>query len=220
MPVTIFNGSSRVSSGNFSVGARSGPTAILIGYIQASTPPSFINDCTATFTNVLCTVPLYVSSQGDLGNTTVYSLGQLPNHNAYPDAGSPFYTNTGLTTKLANAGGRVYGFNTNFNGVPNRQIRISTDTPNDYNGWNACTIVSYGYYVVSATKINVGNTNQVYAPNDDSTTPYVGQVLYDTSGFGPFPAPPTTIAWAAIPNVTATHLITFGSSTTIVSAVS
>lgn len=220
MPVTIFNGRSSISSGNFSVGPRSGPTAILIGYIQASTPPSFINDCTTTFTNVLCTVPIYVSSQGDLGNTTVYSLGQLPHHTAYPTAGSPFYTNTTLTTKLANAGGRVYGFNTNLNGVPNRQIRISTGSPNDYDGWNACTIVSYGYYVVSSTKVNVGNTNQVYAPNDDSATPYVGQVLYDTSTFGPFPSFPLTIAWAASPNVTATHLITFGSSTTIVTAVS
>jgi hypothetical protein len=219
MPVTIFNGSSRVSSGNFSVGARSGPTAILIGYIQA-TAPAFIDDCTATFTNVLCTVPIYVSPNGALGNTNVYSLGQLPHQNAYPDAGSPFYTNTGLTTTLANAGGRVYGFNTNFNGVPNRQIRISTGSPNDYNGWSKCELVAYGYYVVSATKINVGNTNRAYAPTDDSTTPYVGQVLYDTIGSGPFPAPPTTIAWALSPNVTATHLITFGSSTTVVSAVS
>jgi hypothetical protein len=219
MPVTIFNGRSSVSSGNFSVGPRSGPTAILIGYIQATTP-AFINDCTTTLTNVLCTVPLYVSSNGDLGNTNVYSLGQLPHQNAYPTAGSPFYTNTTLTTKLANAGGAVYGFNANLNGVPNRKIRISTGSPNDYDGWQACTIISYGYYVVSSTKVNVGSTNQVYAPNDDSTTPYVGQVLYDGSNFGPFPSFPLTIAWAQSPNVTATHLITFGSSTTIVSAVS
>jgi hypothetical protein len=221
MPVTIFNGRSQISSGNFSVGPKisSAPTAILIGYIQATTP-AFINDCTTTFTNVLCTVPLYVSSNGDLGNTTVYSLGQLPTHTAYPNAGSPFYTNTTLTTKLANAGGAVYGFNTNLNGVPNRKIRISTGTPNDYDGWEKCTIVPYGYYVVSSTKVNVGNTNQAYAPTDDSTTPYVGQVLYDTSTSGPFPTPPTTIAWALNPNVTATHLITFGSSTTVVSAVS
>jgi hypothetical protein len=222
MPVSIFNGRSSVSSGNFSVGPRivSGPTAILIGYIQASTPPSFIGDCTATFTNVLCTVPLYVSSDGALGNTNVYSLGQLPHHSSYPTAGSPFYTNTGLTTTLANAGGRVYGFNANSNGVPNRQIRISTGTPNDYDGWEKCQLSAYGYYVISSTKVNVGSTNQAFAPTDDSTTPYVGQVLYTSAASAPFPTPPTTIAWALSANVTATHLITFGSSTTVVSAVS
>jgi hypothetical protein len=222
MPVTIFNGRSRVSSGNFSVGPRatSEPTAILIGYIQASTPPSFINDCTTTFTNVLCTVPLYVSSQGALGNTNVYSLGQLPHHNAYPTAGSPFYTNTQLTTTLANAGGRVYGFNTNLNGVPNRKIRISTGTPNDYDGYDSCVRSAYGYYVVSSTKVNVGSTNQAFAPTDDSTTPYIGQELFTTSGGSGFGTPPITIAWALNPNVTATHLLTFGSSNSIVSAVS
>jgi len=221
MPVTIFNGSSRVSSGNFSVGPRatSGPTAILIGYIQATTP-AFINDCTTTFTNVLCTVPLYVSSEGALGNTTLYSLGQLPTHTAYPNAGSPFYTNTSLTSTLANAGGAVYGFNTNLNGVPNRKIRISTGTPNDYDGWEKCVLSAYGYYVQSATKVNVGSSNQAFAPTDDSTTPYVGQSLYTNASSAPFPTPPVTIAWALSPNVTATHLITFGSSTTIVSAVS
>ena len=217
--VTISNGSFNIINGSVSIGGITGPTAILIGYIQA-TAPAFINDCTATFTNVLCTVPLYVSSNGALGNTNVYSLGQLPASEAYPTAGSPFYTNTGLTTTLANAGGRVYGFNTTFNAVPNRQIRISTESPNDYNGWAKCSLVAYGYYVTSATKVNVGNTNRAYAPDDDSTTPYVGQTLYDTAGSGPFPTPPTTIAWALNPNVTATHLITFGSSTTVVSAVS
>lgn len=219
MPVTIFNGLSRVSSGNFSVGPRatSGPTAILLGYIQATTP-SFINDCTTTFTNVLCTVPLYVSSNGDLGNTNVYSLGQLPHHQSYTDAGSPFYTNTTLTTKLANAGGLVYGFNTNFNGVPNRKIRISTGTPNDYDGFDSCVRSAYGYYVVSSTKVNVGSTNRAFAPTDDSTTPYIGQVLNSTAE-GTFFSNPTTIAWALNPNVTATHLITFGSNS-IVTAVS
>lgn len=217
--VTISNGSFNIINGSVSIGGTSGPTAILIGYIQATTP-SFINDCTATFTNVLCTVPLYVSSDGALGNTNVYSLGQLPQHTAFPNAGSPFYTNTSLTTTLSNAGGRVYGFNTTFNAAPNRQIRIATGTPNDYDGWAKCTLAAYGYYVTSATKVNVGSTNRAYAPIDDSTTPYVGQTLYDTIGSGPFPTPPTTIAWALNPNVTATHLITFGSSTTVVSAVS
>lgn len=217
--VTVSNGSFNISNGSVSIGGTPGPTAILIGYIQA-TAPAFINDCTATFTNVLCTVPLYVSSQGALGNTNVYSLGQLPQHVAFPDAGSPFYTNTSLTTTLSNAGGRVYGFNTTFNAVPNRQIRISTGTPNDYNGWAKCSLVAYGYYVASSTKVNVGSTNRAYAPTDDSTTPYVGQTLYDSITDQPFPTPPFTMAWALNPNVTATHLITFGSSTTVVSAVS
>jgi len=61
--VTVSNGSFSIINGSVSIGGITGPTAILIGYIQATTP-AFINDCTATFTNVLCTVPLYVSSNG------------------------------------------------------------------------------------------------------------------------------------------------------------
>lgn len=193
---------------------------ILIGYVQASPTPSFINDCTTTFTNVLCTVPLYMAPYGELGNPNVYSLGQLPVDGSFPDPGVPFYLDAALTTKLPPQGGRVYGFNTNNNGVPNRKLRISTGTPNDYDGHDMCVLSPYGYYVQSSTKVNVGNTNRMFTASDDSLTPYVGQRLYSTSGFAGFTAG-QTYAWAADPNVTATHLITFAAtSTTRVGSVS
>lgn len=187
---------------------------ILIGYVQAEPVPSFIGDCSTTFTDVLCTVPIYMANTGELGNSNVYSLGQLPVNDAFPDAGVPFYTDSALTTKLAPQGGKVYGFNTNNNGVPNRKLRIVSGTPNDYDGWDICEVVAYGYYVVSGTKVNVGNTDRAYTASDDSLTPYVGQRLFSSAGGGFF-SNGDTIAWAASPNVTATHLITFGSFTTV-----
>ena len=217
--VTVSNGSFNITNGSVLIGGTSGPTGILIGYVQASPTPSFINDCTTTFTNVLCTVPIYMANTGELGNSNVYSLGQLPRDTVFPNAGVPFYTDAALTTKLPNQGGRVYGFNTNLNGVPNRKIRIATTTPNDYDGNDLCTRSAYGYYVVSATKVNVGSTNRVWAASDESAIPYVGQRLFDTEAAGPFTVG-TTIAWAFNPNITATHLITFVVSGTTVSDVS
>lgn len=194
-------------------GAPPPPTSILIGYVQAAPVPSFIGACDAAFEAVLCTVPIYMAPYGELGNSNVYSLGQLPANDSFPTNGVPFYTDSALTTPLPPQGGRVYGFNTNNNGVPNRQIRISSGTPNDYSGWEICNIVGYGYYVTSSTKVNVGSSNRCWSASDDSLTPYVGQRMFNSSGFGFF-SNGQTIAWAANPNVTATHLITFGSFTT------
>lgn len=214
----IFNRGNFVMNGRITVNPSDpAPTSVLIGYVQASPTPSFIGDCTTTFTNVLCTVPIYMATTGELGNSNVYSLGQLPRDTAFPTAGVPFYTDAALTTKLPDQGGRVYGFNTNQNGVPNRKIRISTS--NDYDGYDQCIRSAYGYYVTSSTKVNVGSTNRAFTALDDSTTPYVGQVLFNTSGGSGFTIG-TTIAWALNPNVTATHLITFGVNNITVSSVS
>lgn len=186
--------------------------SVLIGYVQASPTPSFIDDCSTTFTSVLCTVPIYMPTTTPiLGVNFVYSLGQLPTEAIF-SAGVPFYTDAALTTPLPQQGGRVYGFNANLNGVPNRQIRISNTTPQDYNGYSYCTRANYGYYVVSGTKVNVGSSTRALTPDDDSLIPYVGQRMWKTDGSGI--GTNTTIAWAASPNVTATHLITFGPTST------
>lgn len=218
MPITINNSKTSISrSVNLNVGPAAAPTSVIIGYVQPTPVPSFIDDCSSTFTNVLCTVPLYMSTSGTiLGVNAVYSLGQLPYWLLF-DPGVPFFTDSALTTPLTPQGGKVYGFSTAQNGVPNRQIRIASGTPDDYNGWSFCTRADYGYYVVSSTKVNVGNSTRASVPTDDSTTPYIGQRIFQTSGAGI--GTNTTIAWALNPNVTATHLITFGasSSSTVIS---
>jgi hypothetical protein len=175
------------------------PISVLIGY-YASTGV-FINDCGAGFTSSVPTSPLYMA-YSYLGFT--YSLGQLPN-SGYT-TGVPFYTNENLTTTLPSLFGPIYAFSPTSGGTPYRKIRIGNTS---YDGWASCgTPIANGYMVQSATKINVGNSQRDFMPIDDTASPYPGKTIYRTNTGTAF-GNGTTWAWAAQPNVTATHLFTF-----------
>ena len=186
------------------------PSSVLIGYYVSTSV--FINDCTDAFTGTTPNSPLYMTYPYS-GFT--YSLGQLPN-DVYT-TGVPFYTNANLTTPLPTLGGTVYAFSPTQGGRPYRKIRIG-DTR--YDGWADCgPLITNGYMVQSATKVNVGNSQRDYMPNDDTPSPYPGKKIYQTAG-GSFFSNGTTWAWAAQPNVTATHLLFFGNSSSVISTLS
>lgn len=180
------------------------PSSVLIGYYASTS--LFINDCTDAFTGTTPNSPLYMTYSYS-GFT--YSLGQLPN-DVYT-TGVPFYTDANLTTPLPSLGGTVYAFSPTQGGRPYRKIRIGAI----YDGWDVCgPLIANGYMVQSATKVNVGNSQRDYMPNDDTPSPYPGKKIYQAAG-GSFFSNGTTWAWAAQPNVTATHLLFFGSSSVI-----
>jgi hypothetical protein len=186
------------------------PSSVLIGYYSSTSV--FINDCTATFTATTPNSPLYMEYPYS-GFT--YSLGQLP-HNGYT-TGVPFYTDANLTTPLPTLSGPIYAFSPTQGGRPYRKIRIGNTS---YDGWNTCgPLIANGYMVQSATKVNVGNSQRDYMPNDDTSSPYPGKTIYQDSS-GSFFSNGTTWAWAAQPNVTATHLLFFGNSNSFISTIS
>ncbi len=209
MAVSFYNGST-VAYNKIDVGAAvvAPPPSIgtLIGY--TSNPSVFISDCSAALTGVNVTSPVYMLT------STGYTLGQVPYFSV--TSGIPFYSDSNCTVPLVNLGGTVYGFNISSGVGGQGKIRIGTN----YDGYEFCTSIAYGYYVTSATKVNVGNTNQCWGVNFYPTSqggPYRGQILYSDSGGSFFGA--TTIAWAALPNVTATHLLTFTASNTYVNVI-
>jgi hypothetical protein len=65
--------------------------------------------------------------------------------------------------------------------------------------------------VQSSTLVNVGNSQRDYMVPDDTSVPYAGKVIYSTSGSAGF-GTSQTWAWASQPNVIATNLITFAST--------
>ena len=200
MAVSFYNGNTIVNNSlNISYTPPSSLIPNLIGY--AVSPGNYINDCTTTFTTAICTQPVY--SHG-------YTLGQIVNNNIYTGStgANIFYTDAAMTTFLPDIGGNIWGIGIASGSNPIIGVRIATTTTSGdtYNGYYACTYVTtYGYYVVSATKVNVGSTLRCTVPAGISSTPYIGQELLENDG-SHF-AVGTTIAWAANPNVTATHLI-------------
>jgi hypothetical protein len=182
------------------------PSSVLIGYYSSTSV--FINDCTATFTAATPNSPLYMTYPYS-GFT--YSLGQLPSSD-YTATGVPFYTDANLTTPLPTLFGPVYAFSPTQGGRPYRKIRIGSTR---YDGWSTCgPLIANGYMVQSATKVNVGNSQRDYMANDDTSSPYPGKTIYQDSS-GAFFSNGTTWAWAAQPNVTATHLLVFGNASFI-----
>jgi uncharacterized delta-60 repeat protein len=185
------------------------PSSVLIGYYSSTSV--FINDCTATFTAATPNLPLYMAY---LYSGFTYSLGQLPN-NDYT-TGVPFYTDANLTTPLPTLFGPIYAFSPTQGGRPYRKIRIGST----YDGWDTCgPLIANGYMVESATKVNVGNSQRDFIPNDDTSSPYPGKKIYQAAS-GSFFSNGTTWAWAAQPNVTATHLLFFNNSGSWISTIS
>jgi len=193
------------SNGYWTSWGSATPSSVLIGYYSSTSV--FINDCTDTFTATTANSPLYMAYSYS-GFT--YSLGQLPN-NGYT-TGVPFYTDANLTTPLPSLFGPVYAFSPTQGGRPYRKIRIGNTS---YDGWSTCgPLIPNGYMVESATKVNVGNSQRDYMSTDDTSSPYPGKTIYQNSS-GTFFSNGTTWAWAAQPNVTATHLFVFGNSSFI-----
>ncbi len=191
-----------------------GATSVLIGYY--SNPGTFINDCSAAFTGVTTTLPLYVPY---VVSGVTYTLGQLMSDSVYAGGTGPniFYSNDNLATPLPSVGGTIYGFSPTSGGTPYRQFRLASST--SYTGWARCgVVIANGYMVQSSTLVNVGNSQRDYMVPDDTSVPYVGKEIYSSSGTAGFGAGQTW-AWASQPNVIATNLITFGSSNTCLTGV-
>ena len=209
MAVSFYNGNTIVNNSlNISYTPPSSLIPNLIGY--AVSPGNYIYDCTTTFTTAICTQPGYCSG---------YTLGQIVNNDIYTGSSGAniFYTNAAMTTFLPSIGGNIWGIGVVNGGNPIVGLRIADGTlsSDTYNGYYACSYTSnFGYYVVSSTKVNVGNTLRcnIATGLNINTTPYIGQELYTNAGttftIG------TTIAWALNPNVTATHLITLNAPNT------
>lgn len=186
------------------------PSSVLIGYYSSTSV--FIGDCSATFTATTPNSPLYMEYPYS-GFT--YGLGQLPN-NGYT-TGVPFYTDANLTTPLPSLFGPIYAFSPTQGGRPYRKIRIGSTS---YDGWATCgPLIPNGYMVQSTTKVNVGNSQRDYMSTDDTSSPYPGKTIYQSDS-GQIFTNGTTWAWAAQPNVTATHLLFFGNSVSFISTIS
>jgi hypothetical protein len=138
-----------------------------------------------------------------------YTFGQIPTNYSPWVIGNPFFNDIMCTTPIPNQGGSVLGFSCTLGGSPDYQIRIDT-TYSGASGDNTPTEAVFGYYVTSATKVNVGSTNRLFTRASyvslAGAVPYRAMEVYDSA---PNWIQNTTIAWAALPNVTATHLLTF-----------
>jgi len=158
----------------------------LIGYV--GTPTYFPGN--NAITGQTCTTPIYTSG---------LTLGQI----AY---GKKYYFDTALTNPLnetllmypfstINGGNNFFGFRMdNAGGVGTSNVWGTYQKTN-------------GYYVVSTTKVNVGNTNQFYSYSGDSGM-YLGAFRF-VSSTGAFPSGTSTYAWADTANITAQYLVTF-----------
>lgn len=176
---------------------------ILLGYI--STPGTFINNWSSAFTTPTVSTPIYID------RTRGWTFGQVPSaYSPWVVSEKLFYYDVNLTLPVNNGGGSVYGYNSTNGASPDYQLRVDTIYSGS-DGANLATMAPFGYFVYSASKVNVGSTNRLYVPAHypaiSGAVPYKGQECYDSSSLTWIQN--TTVAWAALPNVTATHLLTF-----------
>lgn len=196
MPITINKSSitiNRSSIGiNVNITGSSVVLAQLVGYVILTN--QFMGACSVT-TGTTPTLAVYSYNHG---------LGQF----AFND--TLYRTPTGLSA-LTDSFGQAYAVANVSGATPFKQVRIGSSGLVDNLG--LCQNIGKGYYTVSSTPVNVGNTNRLWSTTDDNL-PYVGCFAFATDTGSYFGAG-QTIAWADSPSVSAQYMISFDSNNTM-----
>lgn len=182
MPIRINKSITTFNRGLFSVN----PTPTLIGYV--GTPTYFPNN--NTITGQTCTTPIYTSG---------LQFGQMANSKIY-------YFDNKLQTPLTESS-LMYPFSTISGGTTAFSFRMNNSNGGVGTNQSWGSLQPIGYFTISTTKVNVGNTNRFWSYSGDSGV-YPGAFRY-VSSVGSFPSVLNTYAWAPEPNVTAINLIKF-----------
>jgi hypothetical protein len=186
MAIKINNSYFKLNNGFFrSIDQQASQPVQLIGYV--GTPTYYPGD--PAITASVCTTPIYTSG---------LSFGQVAYQKIY-------YFDVALTNPLTESS-LLYPFSTTNGGTTTFSFRMDASSGVGTNQtWVFQPII--GYYVVSTTKINVGNTDQFYSYEGDSGL-YLGAFRYVTNT-GTYPNSANTYAWSDTANTTAQYLATF-----------
>lgn len=171
------------------------PTATIVGYVVATS----IYSNSAPALTYSCTTPIYSSNFtfGEIGYNTYYidSYATIPLSTLY-GPGYSYATQSGVTSSIMMTVG-IMG-----------QVQYIYNWGNATNG-----VIPNGYWIQSSTKVNVGNSNQLYTSLFTPTL-YLGQYVQQTNGYRTFFSVGTTYAWAPTSNTTATILFTVATAST------
>ena len=165
------------------------PSAQLIGYV--GTPTYYPGD--PAITASVCTTPIYTSG---------LSFGQVAYQKIY-------YFDAALTNPLTESS-LLYPFSTTNGGTTVFSFRMDASSGVGTN--QTWVFQPIGYFVVSTTKVNVGNTDRFYSYEGDNGL-YIGAFRYVTNT-GTYPNSANTYAWSDTANTTAQYLATFAAGGT------